>query len=69
MQGTKKLKNTVLLLFSLVFYAWGEPRLVFLMLITVFCGYILGILTEKYEKEFGEEYKKLNKKHIIPFIW
>ena len=26
-------------------------------------------LTEKYEQEFGEEYKKLNKKHIIPFIW
>ena len=26
-------------------------------------------LTEKYEKEFGEEYTKLNKKHIIPFIW
>ena len=26
-------------------------------------------LTEKYEAEFGEEYRKLNKKHIIPFIW
>ena len=26
-------------------------------------------LTEKYEQEFGEEYTKLNKKHIIPFIW
>ena len=26
-------------------------------------------LTEKYEKEFGEAYTKLNKKHIIPFIW
>ena len=26
-------------------------------------------LTEKYEAEFGDEYKKLNKKHIIPFIW
>lgn len=26
-------------------------------------------LTEKYEKEFGEEYTKLKKKHIIPFIW
>ena len=26
-------------------------------------------LTEKYEQEFGEEYKLLNKKHIIPFIW
>lgn len=26
-------------------------------------------LTEKYEAEFGEEYKKLDKKYIIPFIW
>ena len=26
-------------------------------------------LTEKYEDEFGDEYRKLNKKHIIPFIW
>ena len=26
-------------------------------------------LTEKYEQEFGDEYKKLGKKHIIPFIW
>ena len=26
-------------------------------------------LTAKYEEEFGEEYKSLNKKHIIPFIW
>ena len=26
-------------------------------------------LTAKYEAEFGEEYTKLNKKHIIPFIW
>lgn len=26
-------------------------------------------LTAKYEEEFGEEYKSLRKKHIIPFIW
>ena len=26
-------------------------------------------LTEKYEQEFGDEYKELNKKHIIPFVW
>lgn len=26
-------------------------------------------LTAKYEAEFGDEYKKLNKKHIIPYIW
>lgn len=50
----KKLKNFTLLVCSLVFYAWGEPRLVVLMLLTVFCGYVLGLLTEKYTK-----YKKL----------
>ena len=44
----KKLKNTTLLLSSLVFYAWGEPRLVILMLVTVTIGYVLGLLTEKF---------------------
>ncbi|MBQ3023395.1 MAG: MBOAT family protein [Clostridia bacterium] len=43
----KALKNTVLLLSSLVFYAWGEPRYVFLMIATVLFNYILGILIEK----------------------
>ena len=28
-------KNTVLILFSLVFYAWGEPKFVLLMLLSV----------------------------------
>lgn len=46
----QKLKNFTLLICSLIFYAWGEPRLVLLMLLTVFCGYILGLLTEKYRK-------------------
>lgn len=49
-----KLKNLTLLIASLVFYAWGEPRLVVLMLLTVFCGYVLGILTQQYA-----EYKKV----------
>lgn len=51
----KKFKNTVLLFFSLLFYAWGEPRLVVLMLATIVVGYVLGILTEKiprYNKLF-----------------
>ncbi|MBQ1186348.1 MAG: MBOAT family protein [Clostridia bacterium] len=50
----KKLKNFTLLICSLFFYAWGEPRLVLLMMLTVFCGYILGIVTEKFNK-----YKKI----------
>ena len=48
--STKKFKNFTLLICSLVFYAWGEPRLVLLMLITVLGGYILGLLTEKFNK-------------------
>lgn len=42
-----RLKNPVLLIFSLLFYAWGEPRCVFLMVATVLLNYIFGILIEK----------------------
>ena len=42
------LKNTVLLLVSLVFYAWGEPRYVVVMLISILLGYIFGILIERF---------------------
>lgn len=42
-----KLKNAVLLLSSLVFYAWGEPKYVFLMLASITSGYIFGLLIEK----------------------
>lgn len=38
-----KLKNLVLLGASLFFYAWGEPRNVFFMLISIFVSYILGL--------------------------
>ena len=42
----QKFKNAVLLLFSLVFYGWGEPKLVFLMIFTIavfyFCGLAIG---------------------------
>ena len=44
----KCLKNTVLLLMSLVFYAWGEPRYVAIMLVSVALGYLFGILIERF---------------------
>lgn len=43
------LKNSVLFISSLIFYAWGEPKYVFLMLFTVGINYCLGILIEKYK--------------------
>ena len=44
----KPLKNPVLLIASLVFYGWGEPKYVFLMVATVLLGYVFGLLIEKY---------------------
>lgn len=44
----KCLKNAVLLIFSLGFYAWGEPRFVWFMLISIAQGYVLGLLIEKF---------------------
>ncbi|MBC3803797.1 MBOAT family protein [Acetobacterium fimetarium] len=42
----KQIKNTVLLLVSLLFYAWGEPVYVFLMIFTIVFDYSIGIVME-----------------------
>lgn len=44
----RKLKNTVLLIMSLIFYAWGEPKLVILMILTILADYIAGLLINKF---------------------
>lgn len=54
----KRLKNVWLLLTSLFFYAWGEPKCVFLMIATVMLNYIFGILIEKSTS------KKLKKAYL-----
>lgn len=46
----KSVKNIVLLLASLVFYGWGEPSYVFLMIGSIIMGYGAGILLEKTNK-------------------
>lgn len=45
-----KAKNAVLLLCSLIFYAWGEPVYILLMLYSIFMNYVLGLLMEKHER-------------------
>lgn len=42
-----KLKNAVLLLSSLFFYGWGEPRYIFLMIASIMLFYVCGLLIEK----------------------
>lgn len=40
----KKIKNIFLLLSSLGFYAWGEPKFIFIMILTCMVNYVVGIL-------------------------
>ena len=42
-----KTRNIILLLFSLLFYAWGEPYYIFLMIISIIINYYLTILMDK----------------------
>lgn len=44
----KRFRNAVLFIFSLIFYAWGEPVYVCLMLFSTVVDYIHGRLAEKY---------------------
>lgn len=43
----KKLKNTVLFVTSLFFYAWGEPKYILLMLASITAAYVTGIFADK----------------------
>ena len=55
-----KLRNIILLIFSLIFYAWGEPKNIILMLLTVLISYIFGLLIH-----YSKDRKKLK---LIFFI-
>lgn len=45
----KCLKNSVLLLSSLFFYGWGEPKYLIFMIISITQGYFFGLLIERYQ--------------------
>ena len=47
----KKYKNIILLIASLVFYFYGEPKYVFLMIIEIIIAYIGAILIDKYKNQ------------------
>ena len=51
-----KLKNGVLLLASLFFYFWGEPKYTLLMLLSITLSYAAGLLVERFR---GTVYAKI----------
>lgn len=52
----EKIRNLLLLIFSLLFYAWGEPANIILMLLTISVSYASGILLEHFKN-----YKKVRR--------
>lgn len=48
-----KLKNIWLLIASLIFYAWGEPVYVFLMIGVILFNYLFGLVIEHAKKSQG----------------
>ena len=50
----KKYRNIVLLTFSIIFYAYGEPKYVFLMLLEILVAYFGAIIIDK-----GSKYKDI----------
>ena len=46
-----RLRNLVLLVFSLAFYGWGEPVYLFIMVASILIDYIHGMLVEKYRSD------------------
>ncbi len=51
-------RNTVLLVFSLLFYGWGEPKFILLMLAASFVAYIGGLAIQKFEEQGKTKAKK-----------
>jgi D-alanyl-lipoteichoic acid acyltransferase DltB (MBOAT superfamily) len=48
-KNNRRFKNIFLLLASLIFYAWGEPIFIFLMMISIFITWAFGLFIDKSE--------------------
>ena len=46
----RQLRNIVLLVFSLIFYAWGEPVYVILMLLSIIVNYLIALKIERRKR-------------------
>lgn len=47
----KLLKNTILLISGLLFYAWGEPKYIALMVSAILINYLCGLIIGRYQKK------------------
>ncbi len=50
-----KAKNIILLIFSLIFYSWGEPVYIGLLIFMTLCDWLIAMLIEKNKGKKGKE--------------
>ena len=63
----RKLKNAVLFVFSLIFYGWGEPRYIVLMIVSIVSGFVFALMIEKKQNKKRKEifFGQIDKKKIL----
>ena len=52
---TQKQQNTVLLIFSLIFYAWGEPKYVLLLMFMAFSSWVCALGVDRASTSFDRK--------------
>ena len=63
------LKNSVLLLASLIFYAWGEPKYVLLMIATIALFYVCGLGIGKSRTQKGKKIWLTVSAHVLGYLF
>ena len=48
-------KNIIIVIASLIFYAWGEPKLVLLLIATAFVGYLSGLIINRFRGSWQQK--------------
>ncbi|MBQ4563938.1 MAG: MBOAT family protein [Lachnospiraceae bacterium] len=50
LKRSRKLQNIFLLIVSLFFYAWGEPKFVLIMIASILLNWLLGLLVDRFKE-------------------
>jgi len=56
---TRRMKNMFLLLASLIFYAYGEPKFVLIMMLSIIVNYIFGLIINHFNIKKNKRISKL----------
>jgi alginate O-acetyltransferase complex protein AlgI len=62
-------KNTILLIGSLVFYVWGEARYVFLLLLAIISAYLFGFAIDRFRNQQDAHGKKTKTVFICAIVF